>query len=73
MAPPVDARAREASLRPHGESAMRPRAAYVDPEVLAWIRRHFFAGTWTCLGRADELPKGTPPRNRPRLDYPQAQ
>ncbi|GAA3110473.1 phenylpropionate dioxygenase-like ring-hydroxylating dioxygenase large terminal subunit [Kribbella aluminosa] len=57
--PPVDARALEASLRPHGESVMLPRAAYVDPEVLAWERRHFFAGTWTCLGRVDELAGGT--------------
>src|SRR5690242_19642816 len=57
--PPVDARALEASLRPHGESVMLPRAAYVDPDVLAWERRHFFAGTWTCLGRVDELSSGT--------------
>jgi Rieske 2Fe-2S family protein len=39
---------------PHGESRMLPRAAYVDPEVLAWERTNFFAG-WTCLGRAEEL------------------
>ena len=24
-------------------------------EVLDWERRHLFAGTWTCLGRIDEL------------------
>ncbi|MGZ0151528.1 aromatic ring-hydroxylating oxygenase subunit alpha [Kribbella sp. WER1] len=57
--PPVDPRALEATLRPHGESVMLPQAAYVDPDVLAWERRHFFAGTWTCLGRVDELAGGT--------------
>ena len=56
---PVDARALEASLRPHGESVMLPREAYTDPAVLAWERRHFFAGSWTCLGRIDELSAGT--------------
>ena len=25
------------------------------PEVLAWELRHLFAGTWSCLGRLDEL------------------
>ncbi|MER7249826.1 aromatic ring-hydroxylating dioxygenase subunit alpha [Kribbella sp. NPDC000426] len=59
MTAPLDARALEASLRPHGESVMLPREAYTDPAVLAWERRHFFAGTWTCLGRVDELSDGT--------------
>ncbi|GAW52581.1 MULTISPECIES: aromatic ring-hydroxylating oxygenase subunit alpha [unclassified Nocardioides] len=35
--------------------AMLPAAAYTSEEVLAWERRHFFAGGWTCLGRLDEL------------------
>lgn len=35
--------------------AMLPAAAYTSDEVLAWERRHLFAGTWTCLGRLDEL------------------
>jgi Rieske 2Fe-2S family protein len=36
---------------------MLPAAAYTSPEVLAWERRHLFAGSWTCLGRlADLLP-----------------
>jgi Rieske 2Fe-2S family protein len=55
----LPADALELSLRPHGESVMLPRAAYVDPEVLAWERRNFFAGTWTCVGRVDELASGT--------------
>jgi Rieske 2Fe-2S family protein len=34
---------------------MLPASAYTSPEVLAWERRHLFAGTWSCLGRLDEL------------------
>ena len=34
---------------------MLPAAAYTSPEVLAWERRHLYAGSWTCLGRADDL------------------
>ena len=34
---------------------MLPAAAYTSAEVLAWERRHLFAGTWTCLGRVDDL------------------
>jgi len=34
---------------------MLPAAAYTSPEVLAWERRHLFAGSWTCLGRMVEL------------------
>src|SRR4051812_34869754 len=34
---------------------MMPAEAYTSPEVLAWERRHLFAGSWTCLGRADEV------------------
>jgi glycine betaine catabolism A len=33
---------------------MLPAAAYTSVEVLAWERRHLFAGTWTCLGRLEE-------------------
>ncbi len=35
--------------------AMLPAAAYTSAAVLAWERRHLFAGTWTCLGRLNEL------------------
>ncbi|WP_148575135.1 aromatic ring-hydroxylating oxygenase subunit alpha [Nocardioides caldifontis] len=34
---------------------MLPAEAYTSPEVLAWERRHLYAGSWTCLGRVDEL------------------
>jgi Rieske 2Fe-2S family protein len=34
---------------------MMPAEAYMSPEVLAWERRHLYAGSWTCLGRVDDL------------------
>jgi glycine betaine catabolism A len=34
---------------------MLPAVAYTSDDVLAWERRHLFAGTWACLGRLDEL------------------
>ena len=41
------------SERPVGRAEMMPALAYTSAEVLAWARRHLFAGTWTCLGRRD--------------------
>jgi len=52
---PLDDAAVEAALRPFGESTMLPPAAYTSPEVFAWEQRHFFAGSWFCLGRADSV------------------
>jgi Rieske 2Fe-2S family protein len=42
---------------------MMPAEAYTSPEVLAWEQRHLFAGSWTCLGRSDDLfpPSATRP------------
>src|SRR5690242_18863337 len=34
---------------------MLPALAYTSHEVLAWEKRHLFAGSWTCLGRLVEL------------------
>ena len=34
---------------------MLPAEAYTSDEVLAWELRHLYAGSWTCLGREDEL------------------
>src|SRR5581483_276383 len=52
---PVDRAALDAALRPFGASRTLPAAAYTSAEVLAWERRHLFAGAWTCVGRVDEL------------------
>ncbi len=56
---PLDEDAVRAALRPHGESVMLPAEAYTSDDVLAWERRHLFAGAWTCLGRKTELADGT--------------
>lgn len=45
----------EVRARAGAVPAMLPAAAYTSEEVLAWERRHLYAGTWTCLGRLDEL------------------
>jgi Rieske 2Fe-2S family protein len=34
---------------------MMPAEAYTSDDVLAWERRHLYAGTWTCLGRVEDL------------------
>ncbi len=34
---------------------MLPATAYTSADVLGWELRNLFAGSWTCLGRVDEL------------------
>jgi glycine betaine catabolism A len=34
---------------------MLPAAAYTSTDVLGWELRHLFAGSWTCLGRVEDL------------------
>lgn len=43
------------AVRPFGQARMLPASAYTSDDVLDWERRHLFAGTWSCIGRADEL------------------
>ena len=52
---PFDVGALDQALLPFGEGTMLPAEAYTSEAVFAWEQRHFFAGTWTCLGRAEEL------------------
>ena len=55
----LDRREVERAAAPLGEARMLPRAAYVDPSVLAWEREHLFSG-WRCAGRvADLAPEGS--------------
>src|SRR5918993_2821632 len=54
-APPFDPVDLEPSLRPFGQSRMLPRDAYVSPRVFAYEQEHFFAGSWTCVGREGDL------------------
>ena len=34
---------------------MLPATAYTSDAVLAWERRHLFAGSWTCVGRVEAV------------------
>ncbi len=52
---PVSGQALDEALRPFGESRMLPAEAYTSDAVLAWERRHLFAGSWMCLGRTGQL------------------
>jgi Rieske 2Fe-2S family protein len=55
---PIAPSALESSLRELGDATMLPGEAYTDPAVLAFERRHFFAGSWVCVGRESELREG---------------
>jgi Rieske 2Fe-2S family protein len=48
----------EAALQPFGHSRMLPASAYTSPHVFRWEQRYLFAGTWTCVGREDDLRAG---------------
>jgi glycine betaine catabolism A len=52
---PLDPATLAESLRPFGQSRMLPRAAYTDPAVFEWEQRHFFGGSWMCVGRSDQV------------------
>jgi Rieske 2Fe-2S family protein len=54
-APPFDPVDLEPALRPFGQSRMLPRDAYTSPRVFAFEQERFFAGSWTCVGREDDL------------------
>jgi Rieske 2Fe-2S family protein len=52
---PIDQAGLAASLLPHAQSRMLPRAAYVDPAVFAWEQRNFFGGGWLCVGLSSQV------------------
>lgn len=52
---PAPLRTDEVSRCLEGSGRMLPSAAYVDPAVLSWERRHFFADGWVCVGRSADL------------------
>jgi glycine betaine catabolism A len=52
---PFLAGALDQALLPFGEGTMLPAEAYTSEAVFAWEQRHFFAGTWACLGRTEQL------------------
>ncbi len=54
-AAPVDDGVLAAILEPGAPGRMLPAEAYTSEEVLAWERRHLFAGSWVCAGRSADL------------------
>lgn len=52
---PLDRGALERVLLPSGRGRLLPREAYTSPAVLDWEMQSLFAGSWVCVGRADEL------------------
>ena len=67
MTPPLADELLEPALLPFGESTMLPAEAYTSPDVLAWERRHFFAGV---LGLPGSRGGGVPPTAAPRWRRP---
>jgi len=54
-APIDDVRVRAVLGDSLGASRTLPAEAYLSDAVFAWERRHFFEGSWACVGRADDL------------------
>ncbi len=52
---PVDRDGLHAVLDPTGSGRMLPREAYIADDVLAWEREHFFAASWLCAGRVNDM------------------
>ena len=52
---PLDLAGLEDTLQPFGRSRMLPGEAYTSEQVFAWEQRHLYAGTYTCVGREDDL------------------
>ena len=54
-AAPIDPALLEKVLRPIERALTLPAEAYRSLEVLAWEKRHFFEGSWLCIGRSDDV------------------
>src|SRR5438309_3542400 len=54
---PIDPASLTPVLAPIGQSRTLPAEAYTSPDVLAWELRHFFEGSWVCIGRSALLPR----------------
>jgi glycine betaine catabolism A len=51
---PIDSASLDACLAELGRARMLPRAAYLNPDVLAWERANFF-GRWMCAGYSADV------------------
>jgi Rieske 2Fe-2S family protein len=54
-AAPLDLAAVERVLRPYRDARTLPAEAYASSAVFEWEVRHFFEGSWMCVGRAADL------------------
>jgi Rieske 2Fe-2S family protein len=54
-AAPIDAGLLAPVLRPLAEARTLPGVAYASAEVFEWERRHFFEGSWCCVGRSADV------------------
>jgi Rieske 2Fe-2S family protein len=52
---PIDSDAVMRALAPFGHSSTLPAQAYTSEELFAWERVHFFAGSWSCVGRRSDV------------------
>ena len=52
---PLDQAALASTVAPFGSSKGLPADAYRSPDVFTWETAAFFAGSWICLGRQDDL------------------
>jgi Rieske 2Fe-2S family protein len=52
---PIDPTEVEGTIAPFGSSSGLPTEAYRSQAVYDWETTRFFAGTWSCLGRLDDL------------------
>jgi len=56
--PALDPAALALSAAPHAQARTLPGPVYHSAEVFAWEQVALFAGSWVCVGRADELTEG---------------
>jgi Rieske 2Fe-2S family protein len=52
---PIDMEDARRALAPFGLSRTLPAAAYLSDALLDWERRHFFEGSWACVGRSSDV------------------
>jgi Rieske 2Fe-2S family protein len=54
-AAPIESALLEPVLRPLAAARTLPGVAYASAAVFEWERRHFFEGSWCCVGRSAEV------------------
>jgi glycine betaine catabolism A len=52
---PIDPALLQRVLQPLQRARTLPGEAYASPALFGWEQRHFFEGSWVCVGRSSEL------------------